>query len=82
MKKLLKKIHDIYNFHSRLEEKNNEYDKLLKENKIFRTKINKIKYTQAIDIISKNKDYLEFNKKINGYGIIAINEDKDKFKFF
>ena len=81
MKKLLKKIlFDIYNLHSRLEEKNNEYDKLLKENKLFRTKINKIKYTQAIDIISKNKDYLDFNKKINGYGIIAINEEKEKFK--
>lgn len=71
---------DIYNLHSRLEEKNNEYDKLLKENKLFKTKINKIKYTQAIDIISKNKDYLDFNKKINGYGIIAINEEKEKFK--
>lgn len=71
---------DIYNLNLKLEEKNNDYDKLLKENNLFRTKINKIKYTQAIDIISKNKDYLDFNKKINGYGIIAVNEDKDKFK--
>ena len=71
---------DIYNLNLKLEEKNNDYDKLLKENNLFRTKINKIKYTQAIDIISKNKDYLNFNKKINGYGIIAINEEKEKFK--
>jgi len=70
----------IYNLNLKLEEKNNEYNKLLKENNLFRSKINKIKYTQAIDVISKNKDHLNFNKKINGYGIIAINEDKEKFK--
>lgn len=70
----------IYNLNLKLEEKNNEYNKLLKENNLFRSKINKIKYTQAIDVISKNKDHLNFNKKINGYGIIAINENKEKFK--
>ena len=63
-----------------LKKKEDDYNKLMNENNIYKQKIDKIKFTQAIDIISRDSNLIKFNENINGFGIIVNKINDSKFK--
>lgn len=63
-----------------LRKKEEDFSKLLNENNLYKQKIDRIKYTQAVDVIYRNSEVLKLNESINGFGIIVNKVKEDKFK--
>ena len=70
----------IKNMKNQLDNKNRRYDLLLKENNIYKKKINKLRLKEALNQLVSDKKSLECNKMFNGYGILVKKIDDSDYK--
>ena len=71
------KIKDMKN---KLDNKNRRFELILKENNIYKKKINKLRLKEALNQLVSDKDSLEYNEIINGYGILVKKIENNKYK--
>lgn len=71
------KIKDMKN---KLDNKNRRYDLILKENNIYKKKINKLRLKEALQQLVSDKESLEYNEIINGYGILVKKIEDNQYK--
>jgi len=73
------KKQEIMNIQQKFDNKCRRYDLILKENEKYKRKFNKERFKNALNMLARDSNNLEFNELINGFGIIVRKYNETKY---